>query len=127
LSKEEIRAVFDKFGIDMNRPTITQVSRFDYLKDPVGVIEAYKHVKKHVDCQLVLAGGTATDDPESEKVLAEVREKAGSDPDIFILLLPPNSDFEINALQRGSTVILQKSIKEGFGLTVTEGCGRLGL
>jgi len=121
LSKEEIRAVFDKFGIDMNRPTITQVSRFDYLKDPVGVIEAYKHVKKHVDCQLVLAGGTATDDPESEKVLAEVREKAGSDPDIFILLLPPNSDFEINALQRGSTVILQKSIKEGFGLTVTEG------
>lgn len=121
LSKEEIRAVFDKFGIDMNRPTITQVSRFDYLKDPVGVIEAYKHVKKHVDCQLVLACGTATDDPESEKVLAEVREKAGSDPDIFILLLPPNSDFEINALQRGSTVILQKSIKEGFGLTVTEG------
>lgn len=121
LSKEEIRAVFDKFGIDMNRPTITQVSRFDYLKDPVGVIEAYKLVKKHVDCQLVLAGGTATDDPESEKVLAEVREKAGSDPDIFILLLPPNSDFEINALQRGSTVILQKSIKEGFGLTVTEG------
>lgn len=120
LSEEEINKVFDKFGIDRKRPIVTQISRFDYLKDPVGVIEAYKLAKKRVDCELVLAGGPATDDPEGEKVLSEVKERAAGDPDIFILLLPSGSDFEINALQRGSTVILQKSLREGFGLTVAE-------
>jgi trehalose synthase len=120
LNKNEIKSVFEKFKIDMEKPIITQISRFDYLKDPVGVIKAYKLVKKYIDCQLVLAGGGATDDPEGEKVLKEVKEAAADDPDIFILLLPPGSDFEINALQRGSTVILQKSLKEGFGLTVAE-------
>ncbi len=120
LSEEEINKVFDKFGIDRRRPIVTQISRFDYLKDPVGVIEAYKLAKKRVDCELVLAGGPATDDPEGEKVLSEVKERAAGDPDIFILLLPSGSDFEINALQRGSTVILQKSLREGFGLTVAE-------
>ena len=120
LSQETINEVLDRFGINQERPIITQVSRFDYLKDPTGVIEAYKMVKKYNDCQLVLAGGGATDDPEGEAVLAEVREKAGSDPDIFILLLPPASDVEINALQRASSVVLQKSLREGFGLTVSE-------
>ena len=89
------------------------------MKDPVGVIAAYKKVKKHVDCRLILAGGTASDDPEGAKVLDEVRERSSGDPDIFILLLPQN-DIEINAIQRASTVIIQKSLKEGFGLTVTE-------
>ena len=102
-------------------PVITQISRFDRLKDPVGVIEAYKLVKKYVDCQLVLAGGGATDDPEGAVVLQEVMEAAGDDPDVIILNLPPWSALEINALQRASTVIVQKSLKEGFGLTVTEG------
>lgn len=120
LTEGEINEVFDKFGIDRTLPVVTQISRFDYLKDPVGVIEAYKLVKKHVDCQLVLAGGSARDDPEGEKVLKDVMERASGDPDIFILLLPPGSDIEINALQRGSTVVLQKSLKEGFGLTVAE-------
>jgi trehalose synthase len=120
LSKEEINSVFERFKIDINRPVITQISRFDYLKDPVGVVGAYKLVKKYIDCQLVLAGGSATDDPEGEKVLNEVKERALGDPDIFILLLPPGSDIEINALQRGSTVVLQKSLREGFGLTVAE-------
>lgn len=120
LAEEEINSIFERFKIDRTRPVVTQISRFDYLKDPAGVIEAYKIVKKHVDCQLVLAGGPATDDPEGEKVLAEVMEKAAGDPDIFVLLLPPGSDIEINALQRGSTVVLQKSLKEGFGLTVAE-------
>jgi trehalose synthase len=68
----------------------------------------------------VLAGGGATDDPEGQKVLDDVRNEAAGDPDIFILFLPPGSDIEINALQRASTVILQKSLKEGFGLTVAE-------
>lgn len=120
LSDEEIKSVFNKFKINMEKPVITQISRFDYLKDPLGVIKAYKLVKKYIDCQLVLAGGGATDDPEGEKVLKDVLQESADDPDIFVLLLPPGSDIEINALQRGSTVILQKSLKEGFGLTVAE-------
>jgi trehalose synthase len=119
LPQETIDSVLAKYGIDNQRPIITQISRFDRLKDPVGVIEAYLLVKRHVDCQLVLAGGTATDDPESVGVFEEVKEKAKQDSDIHILLLPQN-DLEINALQRGSTVIMQKSLREGFGLTVAE-------
>src|SRR5437899_180418 len=102
------------------RPILTQISRFDSLKDPLGVIQAYQLAKKYVDCQLVLAGGSATDDPEGTVVLAEVMEAAGDDPDIIVLNLPPWSGLEINALQSASTIIIQKSLKEGFGLTVTE-------
>ena len=100
---------------------MTQISRFDRLKDPVGVVRAYRIVKRYIDCQLVLAGGGASDDPEGAAVLAEVHEAAGGDADIHILDLPPWSNTEINALQRGSTIIIQKSLREGFGLTVTEG------
>jgi trehalose synthase len=121
LPQEMIREILEKYHVHPDKPIVTQISRFDYLKDPIGVIEAYNMVKPYVDCQLILAGGSATDDPEGAKVLAEVQEKAGTDPDIHILALPPTSHLEINALQRASTVILQKSIKEGFGLTVSEG------
>lgn len=120
LPEEAINSVLERFGIDKERPIVTQISRFDYLKDPLGVIEAYKKVKKHIDCQLVLAGGGATDDPEGMKVLEEVKSASANDPNIHVLFLPPASDVEINALQRASTVILQKSLKEGFGLTVAE-------
>ncbi len=120
LPSEVIDSVLSKYGLDKDKPIVAQISRFDYLKDPIGVIQAFELVRKSIDCQLVLAGGTATDDPESEKVLEEVRQRASDNPDIHILLIPPESDIEINALQRASTVILQKSIKEGFGLTVTE-------
>jgi trehalose synthase len=120
LPDELVRSTVERFGIDPDRPLVTQVSRFDYLKDPVGVIEAYKLVKAYIDCQLLLVGGSATDDPEGAQVLAEVRERAGDDPDIHVLELPPTSNVEINALQRASTVIMQKSLKEGFGLTVSE-------
>ena len=120
LPDEIITSVLERFGIDRKRPIVTQISRFDYLKDPVGVVKVFKLVKKHVDCQLVLAGGGATDDPEGAKVLNDVREIVENDPDIFLLLLPPASDIEINALQRASSVVLQKSLKEGFGLTVAE-------
>ncbi|MFA4948146.1 MAG: glycosyltransferase [Candidatus Krumholzibacteriia bacterium] len=119
LPEETIEAALQKYGIVRDKPIVTQISRFDRLKDPVGVIEAYMQVKRYFDCQLVLAGGTATDDPEGMQVLEEVREKARQDPDIHILLMPQN-DIDINALQRASTVIVQKSIKEGFGLTVSE-------
>ncbi len=120
LPQEMIDDVLDKYHIPNDKPIITQISRFDYLKDPAGVIEAYRIVKRRIDCQLILAGGTATDDPESNKVYADAQEKAGDDPDIHILAIPSGSDLDINALQRASTVIIQKSIREGFGLTVTE-------
>jgi len=115
-----VQKVCDEFGVDRSRPILTQVSRFDRLKDPVGVVQAFKLAKKYVDCQLVLAGGGASDDPEGAIVLKEVQEAANNDPDIIILDLPPWCALEINALQRASTLVVQKSIKEGFGLTVTE-------
>lgn len=120
LPDSQIQLICDEFGIDRGRPIVTQVSRFDRLKDPVGVVQAYKLAKKYVDCQLVLAGGGASDDPEGAIVLKEVKEAAGNDPDIIILDLPPWCAVEINAIQRASTIIVQKSLKEGFGLTVTE-------
>jgi len=120
LAPEFVSATLQRFGIDAARPILTQISRFDRLKDPVGVLRAYQSVKRYLDCQLVLAGGGAADDPEGEAVLAEVREAAGTDPDVHILDLPPWSALEINALQRASTIVIQKSLREGFGLTVTE-------
>ncbi|MFA5368364.1 MAG: glycosyltransferase, partial [Dehalococcoidia bacterium] len=120
LPVETIDSVLSKYGIPRDKPIVTQISRYDYLKDPVGLIRAFEMVKKNIDCRLVLGGGTATDDPESDKVLAEVKEVAGNNPDIHVLLIPPGSDIEINALQRASTVIVQKSLGEGFGLTVSE-------
>ncbi|MFC1573104.1 glycosyltransferase [Candidatus Eisenbacteria bacterium] len=122
LSAEEIQAVYTQFGIDPNRPVITQVSRFDRFKDPVGVIRAYRLATEFIpSLQLVLAGGEATDDPEGAAVLEEVKAAAGDDTNIHILLLPADAHRTINALQRISDIVLQKSIKEGFGLTVTEG------
>jgi len=120
LTEDEIERILEKYNIPRDRPMILQVSRFDRFKDPIGVIKAYKIVKNYNDCILVLAGSPATDDPEGEEVLREVQAYAEGDPDIYILMLPPNSNLEINALQRAATVVLQKSIKEGFGLTVSE-------
>ncbi len=120
LEPDFICGVLERFAIDPARPILTQISRFDRLKDPVGVVRAYQIVKRYFDCQLVLAGGGAADDPEGGAVLEEVRNFAASDPDVHILDLPPWSALEINALQRASTVVIQKSLREGFGLTVTE-------
>ena len=121
LNQEEIESVYEEFNLDPKRAIILQVSRYDRFKDPLGVIESYKLVKESIpEIQLVLAGGGADDDPEGEEVLREVREAAGDDTDIHILLLPPDAHKTINALQRASDIILQKSLKEGFGLTVTE-------
>jgi trehalose synthase len=120
LPAETIQSVLERFHIDPEKPIVTQISRFDYLKDPLGVIDAFEIVQRHVDCQLILAGGEATDDPESVEVLAKTRDRASSNPDIHVLAIPSGSDVEINALQRASSVVVQKSIKEGFGLTVSE-------
>lgn len=120
LTQEEISETLERLGIPGDRSMVLQVSRFDRFKDPVGVIQAYRMVRKYNDCILVLAGSPATDDPEGEAVLREVKEHAAGDPDIYVLLLPPFSDKDINALQRAATVVIQKSIREGFGLTVSE-------
>lgn len=121
LDQHTIDEVFDLFGIDSERPMILQVSRFDRFKDPVGVIEAFHLVKKfNPAVQLVLAGSGAADDPEGDIVLNETKIASQDDPDIHILLLPSDSHKTINALQRAADIILQKSLREGFGLTVTE-------
>jgi trehalose synthase len=120
LEPEFIMQVLERYSIDPIRPILTQISRFDRLKDPVGVIRAYRIVRRYFDCQLVLAGGSASDDPEGAQVLKEVKQAAGDDPDIKVLELPPWAPLEVNALQRASTIVLQKSLREGFGLTVSE-------
>ena len=120
LSSDDLDKTFTKYGLDPMRPVITQISRFDRFKDPVGVIHSYRLVREFHPIQLVLAGGGATDDPEGEEVLAQVRQAASDDPDIHVLMLPPDDHLTINALQRISDIILQKSTREGFGLTVTE-------
>jgi trehalose synthase len=115
-----IAQILARYGIDPQRPILTQISRFDRLKDPVGVIRAYRIVKRYFDCQLVLAGGSASDDPEGAVVLKEVLGEANSDPDVRVIELPAWAPLEVNALQRASTVVIQKSLREGFGLTVSE-------
>lgn len=121
LTQDELDAVRARFNLDPDAPMIVQISRFDRFKDPVGVIKAYKLAKHYIPkLQLVLAGGSATDDPEGEVVFNEVSQAAGDDPDIKILQLPPDAHRTINALQRLADIVLQKSTKEGFGLTVTE-------
>ena len=120
LPDEQIAAVLAQYGIPADKPLIVQVSRFDRFKDPVGVIAAYRLVKKYNDCCLVLAGGGAADDPEGQQVLDEVYAAAAQDPDLFVLNLPPDANIVINALQRAAAVVVQKSLKEGFGLTVAE-------
>ncbi|MBN1772243.1 MAG: glycosyltransferase [Deltaproteobacteria bacterium] len=120
LEPEEIEAVLDRLQLPRDLPFVLQVSRFDRFKDPVGVIHAWRLASRYVPCRLVLVGGEATDDPEGAEVIAEVRAAAGDDPLVHVLLLPPTADLEINALQRAAAVVLQKSTREGFGLTVSE-------
>ncbi len=120
LTEKEIQTVLYRLGIEKDKPLILQISRFDSFKNPVGVIQAFRLVRRHTPCKLVLAGGEATDDPEGPAILAQVQEAAHGDPDIQVLLLPPDAHHEVNALQRAADLIVQKSTREGFGLTVTE-------
>jgi trehalose synthase len=121
LAETERLEILARYHIDPERPLLLQVSRFDRFKDPLGVIQAYRYLKPYYPgIQMALAGGAADDDPEGAEVLRDVLEQAGNDPDLKILMLPPDSHREINALQRSAIVVLQKSLREGFGLTVTE-------
>jgi trehalose synthase len=123
LSAEDAAYVVDQFGIDIGRPLLTQVSRFDPWKDPLGVIDAYRLVKEEVaGVQLALVGSMAHDDPEGMEFWNQTVAYADGDPDIFILSNLNNvGAIEVNAFQVHSAAVIQKSIKEGFGLTVSEG------
>jgi trehalose synthase len=120
IDRAEIDGVLVKYGIDPKLPIVLQVSRYDRLKDPVGVIRGFKLAARSHRCQLVLVGAAVRDDPEGAEVLAEVREAAQGDPDIHVLVMERGAPREVNALQRAATIVVQKSLKEGFGLTVTE-------
>jgi trehalose synthase len=122
LSPEDAEYIVDQFGIDVERPLLTQVSRFDPWKDPLGVIDAYREVKERFpDVQLALVGSMAHDDPEGWDYYNRTVEYADGDPDIYILSNMNNvGAVEVNAFQVHAAAVLQKSIKEGFGLTVTE-------
>lgn len=123
LDKKTIKRVVEKMGIDITRPLITQVSRFDPWKDPVGVVKAYKIAKKKVPgIQLALVASMANDDPEGWKIYEETKRVVGNDPDIHLILSndPKTNDINVNSIQRLSNIIIQKSLKEGFGLVVTE-------
>ena len=121
-SPEDAAFVCRQFGIDPDRPLITQVSRFDPWKDPIGVIDAYREVTEQVpEAQLAMVGSMASDDPEGREYFQKTYEYADNDPDIKILSNLNNvGAIEVNAFQSQSDVCLQKSIREGFGLTVTE-------
>ncbi len=122
LSPEDAAYIVDQFGIDVERPLLTQVSRFDPWKDPLGVIDAYRAVKEqHPDVQLALVGSMAHDDPEGWAYYEQTVAYAAGDSDIYVLSNLNNvGAVEVNAFQVHSNAVLQKSIREGFGLTVTE-------
>jgi trehalose synthase len=122
LSAEDAAYIIDQFGVDVERPLLTQVSRFDPWKDPLGVIDAYRSVKERFpDVQLALVGSMAHDDPEGWEYYNRTVEHADGDPDIYILSNMNNvGAVEVNAFQVHSQALVQKSIREGFGLTVTE-------
>jgi trehalose synthase len=123
LDPDAVREILVAYGIDPERPVVTQVSRFDPWKDPLGVIDAFRVAKEEVsEAQLILVGSMAHDDPEAWHFLELAQEHSGDDPDIHILTnLQDVGPVVVNAFQRGSDVVIQKSIREGFGLTVAEG------
>ncbi len=123
LDPEAVREILVAYSIDPERPLVTQVSRFDPWKDPVGVIDAFREAEEEVpEAQLILVGSMAHDDPEAWHFLELAQEHRGDDPDIHILTnLQDVGPFVVNAFQRASDVVVQKSIREGFGLTVAEG------
>jgi trehalose synthase len=123
LSPEDAAYIVDQFGIDVDRPLVSQISRFDPWKDPVGVIEAWRRLREsHPKVQLALVGSMAHDDPEGWDYYNQTVAAADGDSDIFILSNLNNvGSVEVNAFQVHSAALIQKSIREGFGLTVTEG------
>ncbi len=119
LAAREVAAIVDGLGVARDKPILLQVGPFTRRQDPVGVVNAYRLVKKHHEIRLVLAG-TAHDDLESQEVLADLHEAARHDPDVVVLQLPPEAHGQINALQRAAMIVVHKSDREGFGLAAAE-------
>jgi len=119
LTAREVTTILRGLGITQDRPILLQVAPFTAAEDPLGVVNAYRLVRKHYHVRLVLAG-TGDADRESRETLAELREAASHDPDITVLELPPDAHVQINALQRAATIVLQKSVHEGFALGAAE-------
>jgi trehalose synthase len=121
VSETKIAKYLAKFGIDRKKPVISQVSRFDPWKDPIGVVKVFELIRKKMDCQLVLLGQFAADDPEGQKILQSLQKKVDKSPfEKDIKLLVVDNAFLVNCLQRASSVVIQKSLREGFGLTISE-------
>jgi trehalose synthase len=122
LSAEDAAYIVRQFGVDAERPLLLQVSRFDPWKDPLGLVDVYRAVKQvHDGVQLALIGSMASDDPEGWEYLEKVIDYVGEDPDVFVLSNLDNvGSVEVNAFQSHADVVIQKSLREGFGLTVTE-------
>ena len=118
LSEKRINHYLKKYGIERDKPIITQISRFDRWKDPIGVVNAFKFIKKKFDCKLVLLGNMAQDDPEGQVIYQELMKHVENEPDIVVSTV--ESSLLVNTLQTISKVVIQKSIKEGFALTVSE-------
>ena len=123
LVPDDARYIVRQFGIDVDRPLLLQVSRFDPWKDPLGVVDAYRTVKaRRPEVQLALIGSMASDDPEGWEYLDKLTDYAGGDADVFVLSNLDNiGGIEVNAFQSHAAVVIQKSTREGFGLTVSEG------
>ncbi len=117
-----IRKTLKSFQIPTDKPLVTQISRFDKWKDPLGVLNAFKQIKEKVDCRLILCGSMAADDPEGWDIYHTVQKEAEKEIlDGDVLLVTTENNLLVNVLQRASAVLIQKSLREGFGLTVTEG------
>lgn len=120
LPRAEVTQTLERLAVPRDKPILLQTAQFERLKDPMGTWRAYRLVKQHHDCRLVLAGGGVTHNPEGEAVVAEIMQAAGRDPDVHVLPLPPEADLEINALQRAATIVVHKPVKEEFGIAVSE-------
>lgn len=121
IDKTEARIYLERFGIDIGRPLVSQISRYDPWKDPEGVVDAYRLAKKKFPkLQLALVAQMTTDDPEGVRLYEQLKRYVEGEDGIFLLVNLPKNDEAVNAFQTGSDIILQKSIREGFGLTVTE-------
>ena len=119
LAPREVAGLLRGLSVPTDKPLLVQIGAFTSAEDPLGVVNAYRMVKKHHDVRLVLAG-TSAGEPDSVEILRELGETAHGDPDVLVRELPPDASLQINALQRAATIVLQKSVRESFGLGAAE-------
>jgi trehalose synthase len=120
LPRSEVSQVLERLALPRDKSILLQIAPFERVKDQIATLRAYRLVKQHHNCRLVLAGGGVAHNAEGEAVFAEIKEASKRDPDVHVLQLPPEADLEINALQRAATIVIHKPLREGFGITVSE-------